>query len=156
VSEDRAEVDRVARLLMAEWERVEEKPVGLSYVATFADLARVVIADRRAAEAAAWDVGLATAGESLLDIYNGAGSWTKPVNPYGEARNPYLPEAPADGKHVFPGGSYRCSLCGVYNRTDSPPFHEPCKGAWAESGKMRAAAADRWAADKNLQDGRGT
>lgn len=42
----RSEVDRVAWLLMAEWERVEHRPVGVSYVATFADLARAVIADR--------------------------------------------------------------------------------------------------------------
>ncbi len=41
-----AEVDRVTRLLMAEWERVEEKPVSASFVATFADMGRVVIADR--------------------------------------------------------------------------------------------------------------
>jgi hypothetical protein len=42
------EVNRVARVLMAEWERAEGKPVSASYVATFADMARVVIADRRA------------------------------------------------------------------------------------------------------------
>ena len=40
------EVDRIARLLMAEWERVEGTPVNASYVATFADMARAVIADR--------------------------------------------------------------------------------------------------------------
>jgi uncharacterized coiled-coil protein SlyX len=40
------EVDRVARLLMAEWERVEKNPVNVSYIATFCDLARAVIADR--------------------------------------------------------------------------------------------------------------
>lgn len=42
----RHEVDRVARLLMAEWERVEGKPINVSYIATFADLARVVAADQ--------------------------------------------------------------------------------------------------------------
>ena len=42
----RAEVDRVARLLIAEWERIEKKPVNVSYVANFADMARVVIADK--------------------------------------------------------------------------------------------------------------
>jgi hypothetical protein len=154
VSADRAEVDRVARLLMAEWERVEEKPVGVSYVATFADLARVVIRDRQAAEAAAWDQGLVAAGESLKALYDGSGSWAKQVNPYRavvEERNPYLPEAPEDGKHIFPGGSYRCSRCGVYNRTDSPPFHEPCKGAWAESGKMRYAAEEKWATERERE-----
>lgn len=45
-SAERVEVDRVARLLMAEWERVEGRPVNTSYVATFVDMARVVIADR--------------------------------------------------------------------------------------------------------------
>ncbi len=45
----RDEVDRVARLLIAEWERVERRAVNLSYVATFADMARVVIEDRRLA-----------------------------------------------------------------------------------------------------------
>jgi hypothetical protein len=42
----REEVDRVARMLIAEWERVEGRRVNVSYVATFADLARVVAADR--------------------------------------------------------------------------------------------------------------
>jgi hypothetical protein len=53
----RAELDRVARLLMDAWERAEGTPVGMSYVATFVDLARAVIADRarlqRAVEGAA-------------------------------------------------------------------------------------------------------
>lgn len=74
-----------------------------------------------------------------------------PLAPTDESeKNPYLPKAPADGKHVFgeDGRSYRCSLCGVYNRTESPPFHEPCKGGWAESGKMRYAAKDRWDAER--------
>jgi hypothetical protein len=39
-----AEVDHIARLMMAEWERVEGKPVNVSYVATFADMARVILA----------------------------------------------------------------------------------------------------------------
>jgi hypothetical protein len=39
------EVDRVARVLMAAWEKAEGKPVSASYVATFADLARAAIAD---------------------------------------------------------------------------------------------------------------
>lgn len=43
---DDTEVDRVARLLMAEWERVEKTSVNTSYITTFCDLARVVIADR--------------------------------------------------------------------------------------------------------------
>ena len=38
----RVEVDRIARVLIAEWERVEGK-VGVSYVANFADMARAVI-----------------------------------------------------------------------------------------------------------------
>lgn len=36
----REQVDGLARVLMAEWERVEHKPVTASYVATFADMAR--------------------------------------------------------------------------------------------------------------------
>jgi hypothetical protein len=43
---DDSEVDRVARLLIVEWERVEGKPVNVSYVSTFVDMARIVIADR--------------------------------------------------------------------------------------------------------------
>lgn len=69
-----------------------------------------------------------------------------------DERNPHLPEAPADGKHMFgeDGQSYRCSRCGVYNRAQpqNQPFFEPCEGGWAESGKMRAWANDQWAADK--------
>lgn len=45
-SPERAEVDRVARILIAEWRRVEHKPVNISYVATFADMARAVVTDR--------------------------------------------------------------------------------------------------------------
>lgn len=41
------EVDRVARLLMAEWHRVEQKEVSVSYIATFADMARVIVDDTR-------------------------------------------------------------------------------------------------------------
>lgn len=44
------EVDRVARVLMAEWERVEGKAVSASYVATFADMARAVIYDQMTQE----------------------------------------------------------------------------------------------------------
>lgn len=47
MAENKREVDRVARALMAEWERVEGPIVGTSYVATFADLARVAIAEVR-------------------------------------------------------------------------------------------------------------
>ena len=43
---DRDEVDRVARLLMAAWEQAEAQAPTASYVATFADMARAVIADR--------------------------------------------------------------------------------------------------------------
>lgn len=43
---DRDEVDRVARLLMAAWEQAEGRAPTVSYVATFADMARAVIADR--------------------------------------------------------------------------------------------------------------
>ena len=50
---DVGEVDRVARVLMTEWERVEREPVTASYVATFADMARAVIADHAERERAA-------------------------------------------------------------------------------------------------------
>lgn len=40
---EREQVNAVARVLMAEWERVEG-PVTASYVANFADMARAVIA----------------------------------------------------------------------------------------------------------------
>ena len=41
-----AEVNRVARILMDAWEKVEGKPVNVSYVATFADMARAIVDDR--------------------------------------------------------------------------------------------------------------
>lgn len=65
------------------------------------------------------------------------------------APNPYLPEAPADGEHIFPNDGYRCCRCGVYNRAqaENQPFYEPCEGGWAQSEKMRAAAEERWAAE---------
>lgn len=43
---DRDEVNRVARLLCDAWEKAEGKKVNPSYIATFADMARAVIADR--------------------------------------------------------------------------------------------------------------
>lgn len=67
-------------------------------------------------------------------------------------RNPFLPEAPDDGRHIFLNGSYRCCRCGVYNREDSPPFHKPCLGNWAESGKMRAYAEDQWEEEKKAKE----
>jgi hypothetical protein len=42
------ELDRVARLLIDEWERVEGVQINPSYVATFVDMARVILADREA------------------------------------------------------------------------------------------------------------
>jgi len=63
VGEDKSEVDRVARLLMEAWEQAEGKAVGISYVATFADLARAVIADREAGREAGRG-GAAGAGRS--------------------------------------------------------------------------------------------
>jgi len=60
VGEDKSEVDRVARLLMEAWEQAEQKAVGISYVATFADMARAVIADR--AELSVGGAGAAGAG----------------------------------------------------------------------------------------------
>jgi hypothetical protein len=64
-----------------------------------------------------------------------------------ELKNPYLPEPPEDGKHIF-DGSYRCKRCAVYNRPDVEStrvvLEAPCLGRWAESGKMRAWAEDKW------------
>lgn len=52
----RAELNRVSLLLIAEWERAERRKVNPSYVSTFVDMARVVIADRpRAPEPKEWD-----------------------------------------------------------------------------------------------------
>lgn len=36
-------VDQVAKVMLAEWARVEGKGVNISYVATFADMARAVV-----------------------------------------------------------------------------------------------------------------
>jgi hypothetical protein len=44
----RAEIDRVADILIAECERVEGLPVNVSYRSTFANMARAIIADRAA------------------------------------------------------------------------------------------------------------
>jgi hypothetical protein len=55
---ERREVDRVARVLMAAWEQAEGTPVSPSYVATFADLARAVIADVPPPTGVALRVGL--------------------------------------------------------------------------------------------------
>lgn len=67
-----------------------------------------------------------------------------------EEKNPFLPKVPEDGKHFFGGDSrsYRCIACGAYNRSDTPEYSAPCRGAYAESGKMRAWAADEWEAEK--------
>jgi hypothetical protein len=45
-------VNEVALLLMAEWERVEGKPVNVSYVATFTDMARALRTQMDARDAA--------------------------------------------------------------------------------------------------------
>lgn len=45
-SPERDELNRVAGLLIEEWQRVEGATLNVSHVATFVDLARVVIADR--------------------------------------------------------------------------------------------------------------
>lgn len=39
----RDRVDRYARVMMAAWEKAEGEPVSVSYVATFADMARAVV-----------------------------------------------------------------------------------------------------------------
>lgn len=46
--EPATETDRIARLLIAAWEKVEGKPVPVSQGASFADVARVVVADAAA------------------------------------------------------------------------------------------------------------
>jgi hypothetical protein len=40
-----SEVDRMARLLIATWEKVEHTTVTAGYVASFADMARMVVSD---------------------------------------------------------------------------------------------------------------
>lgn len=42
-SPEKREINRIAWLLIREWERVERVPVNISYYATFADMARAVI-----------------------------------------------------------------------------------------------------------------
>lgn len=36
-------VDEIARVLLGAWEKAEGKPVNVSYVATFADMARAIV-----------------------------------------------------------------------------------------------------------------
>ena len=68
--------------------------------------------------------------------------------------NPYLPEPPPDGQHIFEG-SYRCKRCAVYNRPDVPStkmvLDAPCEGRYAQSGTMRAWAEDKWREDLAAQ-----
>lgn len=49
-AEPPTEVDRVAALLIETWETAEGAKVNPSYVATFVDMARAVIADRRSVD----------------------------------------------------------------------------------------------------------
>ncbi len=49
------EDNRIAKLLMAEFERVEHRPVTASWVATFADMARAVRLDREQSQVAVVD-----------------------------------------------------------------------------------------------------
>ena len=64
-----------------------------------------------------------------------------------ELKNPFLPKPPDNGLHVFNGG-YRCTLCGVYDRPDVPSekakMDAPCQGRYANSGKMKCWAEDKW------------
>lgn len=46
------EVDKIAVVLMNAWEHAEGKPVTASYVATFADMARAVIAYQKGLDTA--------------------------------------------------------------------------------------------------------
>lgn len=43
---DKSEVNRLARVMMTAWEKAEGKPVNVSYVATFVDMARAVVSDK--------------------------------------------------------------------------------------------------------------
>lgn len=45
------EIDAVAAVLMDAWEAAEHTPVSVSYVATFADMARAVVARQKALDA---------------------------------------------------------------------------------------------------------
>lgn len=74
-----------------------------------------------------------------------------------QERNPFLPEAPYDGKHAWGegpadlGGNRRCTLCGAYR--GSTEGEALCRGEYRESGKMRAWAANRWIERKLLAGG---
>jgi FKBP-type peptidyl-prolyl cis-trans isomerase 2 len=59
-----------------------------------------------------------------------------------QKENPFLPPAPADGKHIVTDGIGRCKACGAYS--GSPEAQGPCKGRYVESAKMRAWAATEW------------
>lgn len=61
------EVNRLARVLMSEWERVEGKPVSISYVATFADMARAVLADLGAWKQVEWSSRIACSQKSYFE-----------------------------------------------------------------------------------------
>lgn len=69
------------------------------------------------------------------------------------SKNPYLPAAPDDGQHVFStgpadlGGNRRCWLCGAYQH--SAEAETPCRGEYAESGKMRHWAHEKWNAERS-------
>lgn len=53
----RVELNRVAKLLVDEWERVENEKVNLSRIATFVDMARVVVADTERQVGESYDTG---------------------------------------------------------------------------------------------------
>lgn len=73
-----------------------------------------------------------------------------------EGRNPFLPEAPADGQHVWSdgpsdiGGNHRCKLCGAY--AGSEEGNGTCHGEFKESGKMRSWASQQWIAQRLVGD----
>lgn len=56
-------VNAMARVLIDEWERAERKPVGVSYIATFADMARAALTALPAPVQAAEPVEVATDGD---------------------------------------------------------------------------------------------
>lgn len=66
-------------------------------------------------------------------------------------RNPHLPERPEDGQHIYQreptdiGDNRRCMLCGAYR--GSTESERACEGEYAESGKMRSWAKQKWADD---------
>lgn len=96
IEDAKSDVDRVARVLMAAWEEAEKARVGVTYVASFVDMARAVLAARQSDPDATERESLAKAWER--GAYDGAQfqkrlhEWASPmfVGPHPEpVPNPY-------------------------------------------------------------------